>query len=211
MDTKKKYPGTLGDSEVLATLATNQVAPVVAAVLIQKDGTELFTTGSSTQVGGHTVVSQAEFTRPENTTAYDALDTVCNSTGSPAVLTFANVARAAAGSGYITSGRIMTSQTTCTARFRLHLFNVTPTPIADNAPYTMLYANRASRIGVLDFGACRTEGAGSTAANQQNIIDRMPFVCAAASTTLYGILETLDAFTPASAQTFFVGLGVEQN
>lgn len=163
------------------------------------------------QVGGHTVISQTEFTRPADTTAYAALDTVCNSTGSPAALIFTGVARVAAGSGYITRGRIMTSQTTCTARFRLHLFTVTPTPIADNSPYTLLYANRANRIGVLDFHGLRTEGAGSTAANQQNVTDRLPFVCAAASTTIYGILETLDAFTPANAQTFFIGLGVEQN
>ena len=32
----------------------------------------------------------------------------------------------------------------------------------------------------------------------------MPYVCAAADTTIYCILTTLDAFTPASAQQFYL-------
>ena len=52
METKKKFPATLGDSEVLAVLGADQVAPVIAVVPIEKDGTELFTVGNPGQVSG---------------------------------------------------------------------------------------------------------------------------------------------------------------
>lgn len=37
----------------------------------------------------------------------------------------------------------------------------------------------------------------------------LPYVCAAADTTIYRILTTLDAFTPASAQQFFLEITCE--
>lgn len=77
---------------------------------------------------------------------------------------------------------------------------------ADNAAYTLLWANRTSRIGYIDFLSGNTEGSGSTAANSLNATVRLPFVCAAASRNVFGLLETLDAFTPASAQNFFIEL-----
>ena len=116
-------------------------------------------------IGGQIEVATATITRPADTTAYTAKDAVSNSTSAPAALTFTGLARLAGGSGYIVKARLMTSQAACTAAFKLHLFNATPTPINDNAAYTLLYANAASRIGTIEFGACQTEGAGSTAAN----------------------------------------------
>jgi hypothetical protein len=40
---------------------------------------------------------------------------------------------------------------------------------------------------------------------------RLAFVCASASRDLYGMLETRDAFTPASGQKFTVELTLDQN
>jgi hypothetical protein len=160
-------------------------------------------------VSGGMIASSVSFARPANTTAYAALDTV-----SPAVtanLTFSNAARVNGGSGYITKARLMTNQSTNVARFRLHLFHTAPTAIADNAPYTLLFANTANRIGSIDFPACRTEGTGSDASASLNIIDRLPFVCAVGSRDIIGILETLDAFTPVSGQQFFVELTTDIN
>jgi len=159
-------------------------------------------------------LSSATFTRPADTTAYAARDVV--STGAGALLTFANVVATAAGSGTIVKARLMTDQSANTAQYRLHLFHTAPTAIADNAPYTMLYSNAGNRVGMIDFTACATEGTGSTAAasmrpssDGNSLPPNLAFKCAAASTTLYGILETLTAFTPASAQNFFVELETE--
>lgn len=157
------------------------------------------------------VTVSTEFTRPTDTTTYTAFDVV-----GPAVtanLTFSNVARVNGGTGYIVGFRLMTSNVAAVLgkRFRLHLFHTAPTAIADNSPYTMLYANRANRVGYLDTGGANTEGAGSDAYTARNITDRLPFVCAGGSDDLFGILEILDGFQPGNAQTFYVELAVERD
>lgn len=160
------------------------------------------------QVGGQIIeVSSGELTRPANTDAYAAKDAVGPTS---ALLTFTDLARVTGGTGYITKARIITDQKTLTARFRLHLFNAAPTAIADNAPFLLLYADASKRIGYIDFPAFATEDAtNSTAAVAQNILDRLPFV--AVTKTLHGVLETLDVFTPASAQKFIVYLTADVN
>jgi len=162
-------------------------------------------------VAGKTVKSSTTITRPADTTAYTARDAIANSTSTPAVLSFTGMAGEEAGGGYIVKARLMTNQSTNTARFRLHLYSVAPTPINDNAVQVLLWANRANRVGHIDFDACTTGGSGSDAANSSNANLRMPFVCGAADTVLYGLLETLDGFTPASAQQIYLELTSEQN
>lgn len=163
------------------------------------------------EVGGNTIVVSTSFTRPADTTAYAAKDAVSDSTSAPTVLTFSNIARVNAGSGYITKARLMTNQSTNTTRFRLHLYHTTPTAINDNAAWTLLWANRANRIGYIDFDSLQTEGSGSDAANALNSTVRLAFKCASASRAIYGLLETLGVFTPASGQVFFLELSSENN
>ena len=164
------------------------------------------------EIGGRTVRVAATFARPADTSAYAALDTISTSTSAPVVITFSNMARVNAGSGYITKARIMTDQKTNTARFRLHLFHTAPTLTNDNAAFPLLWADRANRVGKIDFGAMTTEDAtNSTCAESLNEAVRLSFTCEAANTALYGILETLDAFTPASGQNFYISLTAEQN
>ena len=161
------------------------------------------------EVGGKGAVIAATFARPNDTTAYAAKDAVSDSTSSPTVLTFTNIARVNAGTGYITKARIVTDQATNVARFRLHLFNVAPTAINDNAAHTLLWANRASRLGYVDFDGCQTEGTGSDCANTVNSTVRLHFAAAAGTRTLYGLLETRDAFTPAALQNLYIELSAE--
>lgn len=168
-------------------------------------------------VGAVSSVAAGELTRPANTTAYAAKDAVSDSDSAPTLLNFANVARENGGSGYIVKARLFSNQSTLTARFRLHLFHTAPTPINDNSPYTLLYANRANRIGYIDFPAAGTEGSGSDAASSlvtPNVSGGMlplAFVCADNDPDLYGMLEALDAFTPASGQKFYIELDCELN
>lgn len=160
------------------------------------------------------VVVGVELTRPSDTTAYSAKDVISNSTSAPTVLAFANFARSNQGTGLITRARLMTDKKDVTASMRLHLFHTAPAAIADNSPYLMLYANAANRIGMIDFPALATEDAtNSTAAAamrpSSDGIWTMPnlwFQTASGSRAIYGVLETLSAFTPASAQKFFVEL-----
>jgi len=165
----------------------------------------------SIPVGGKTVLSSASFIRPNNTTAYDAKDAVANNAAGAALLIFTNVAVKNGGSGYITKLRLFTSQSTNVAQYRLQLYSAAPTSVNDNAAFTLLIANQEKRVGFIDVGPANTEGTGSDSANALNTDIRLPFVCAAADRKLYGILETLTAFTPAALQTFFIELTVEQN
>lgn len=163
------------------------------------------------QVGGPHSVASDTFARPADTTLYTVKD-VCGNTGTAANLTFTNVARVAAGSGIICKARLMSDNKALAGRYRLHLFSTAPTPIADNSPYLLLYANAATRVGEIDFSAMATEDASnSTASESQNTSVRLPFTCAAASRNLFGILEVLDAYTPVSGTNYYVEIESEVN
>ena len=161
------------------------------------------------------VAVSASFARPSDSTPYGANDAVANSTSAPTVLNFADVVGGVGMSGEIVKVRLMTNQSTNQARFRLHLFHTAPTPINDNAAHTILYANRANRIGSVTLPLCSTAGSGSDAANSIAVpgtpLSNVPlaFTCAADDTDLYGMLEALDAFTPASGQQFFIEITVK--
>ena len=168
------------------------------------------TIASSSGVTATERTSSASFARPADTTPYSALDVVSDSTSAPTVLTFTGVGRSAGAGGIITKARILTDLKTCTARFRLHLYSVAPTAINDNSPMLALWANRAVRVGKIDFVAMTTEDPTSSTAAYSEFVDiPLPFNCATGSNKLYGILETLDIFTPASAQNFFIELTAE--
>lgn len=167
-------------------------------------------------VSGRTKTVTATFARPADTTAYTAKDVVSNNATTTTFLAFTALGRTVDGSGYIVKARLETDQATCTARFRLWLYRVPNASLAtavggDNAQFAVKWANRTSRIGYLDFPALATEGTGSDAAVALNNDIRMAFGAASDDTGLYGVLEALDAFTPNSAQNFFVALTAEQN
>jgi hypothetical protein len=159
-------------------------------------------------VGGKSVQKSASFTRPADTTAYAANDAIANSTSAPTLLSFANCANANGGQGYIVKTRLLTNQKTCTARFRLSFYHTAPSPVNDNAPKPMLYANKDKLIGLIDLDPCNTEDTSSDAAYALSTA-LMPYVLASGSTSIYCILTTLDAFTPASAQQFYLEITCE--
>jgi len=209
------------------TNASREIAGVKyqRVMLTDKDGNNLDSThvmptalydGSgnlltSLPVLGNSVQINATFARPADTVAYSAGDAISNSTSAPTVLTFTGIARTSGGTGYITKALAMTDQKANTARLRLHLFSTAPTAINDNQVQTILWANRASYLGYIDFAGMATEDAtSSTAAASLNTSPRLPFTTNG-SANIFGLPETLDAFTPASAQNFFFALHAEQN
>lgn len=164
------------------------------------------------EVGGNLSYKGVEFTRPADVIAYIAGDVVCDAVGNPSAINFTPLARKNGGTGYITKAVLFTDQKTCIARFRLHLYHVSPTPIADNLPFLLLYVNAVKKIGSIDFAAMATENAASSTAAQSSVFDvRIPYKAADGFTNIYGILETLDAFVPASAQKFYVELTSDNN
>lgn len=160
------------------------------------------------------IVTSDEFTRPADTAAYTAKDVLNTSTSAGRVLEFAKAVAYPGGGGDIIKARMMTSQKTYTGRVRLHLYHTVPTAINDNSPMLLLYANRAKRIGYIDFPAASSEDSTSSTAAQAisvGVSANLPlaFNPVAGADSIYGVAETLDAFTPDSAQTFFFELTIQ--
>ena len=152
----------------------------------------------------------ASFTRPADILAYAVNDAVSNSTSAPTILTFANAARVAGGSGEILRASITTDLATWAAAIRLHLFTTSVTPVNDNAQFPSLYVNDTSWVGMIDFPGMSSEGTGSTSAFSL-VTGSMPYVCNADGIALYGIPVCKGIQTPASAQNFNIRLLVRKN
>lgn len=187
--------------------AVSSSNPLPVGGNIFNDGTAV-SSSNPLPVGGKSVQKSASFTRPADTTAYAANDAIANSTTAPTLLSFANCANTNGGQGYIVKTRLLTNQKTCTARFRLSFYHTAPSPVNDNAPKPTLYANKDKLIGRIDLDPCNTEDTSSDAAFVLSTA-LLPYVCAAADTSIYCILTTLDAFTPASAQQFYLEITCE--
>lgn len=166
-------------------------------------------------IGFMTVVNDT-FTRPANTTAYSANYAVAAATTDTGttVLRSLGVARVNGGSGYITGIRVWTGHTGISPRIRVHFYSTNAPPTAvpgDGSGMTVMFANAAYRIGHYDLPAMNSGTSGSDASWSSDISLRMPFVCWSGTTNLYYRLETLDAFTPASGDNWFISVAVEQN
>lgn len=167
--------------------------------------------GEAVETAGRTLTVTASFTRPSDTTAYAAKDTVSNSTSATTLMTL-TIGSVDGGTGYITKARLTTDQSTNTAQFRLHLYRVSTATVGnDNAANTLMWTDRTERVGYIDFAPMATEGTGSDCAQSLNADLRLAFTCGASDSNLYGVLETITAWTPASGQNFHVALTAEQN
>lgn len=161
-------------------------------------------------VSAYQVTSSVLMTRPADTNAYAAQDVVSDSTTAPTLLQFTGSARENGGSGIIVSARHLKSSTV-SANFRLHLYrNNSATPVNDNAQFPLLFANRLSQIGFIDFNH-GTGGTGSDSTNALTTFAGLPFVCDAGTSSLFGILVALTAYTPTSAEQHFIELAISQN
>ena len=154
---------------------------------------------SSLTVDGKAYHSTVTITRPNNTTAYTAGDVV-GDTGGSAILTLANVGP---NGGYvlIQSAALIFSDSSVPSgmgAFRVHLYNASPTAIADNAVFDLVSGDRASYMGFIEFAA--PQDLGSTIYTQVDYPGRL-IKLAAASSTLYAEIETRGAYTPVSAST----------
>lgn len=164
------------------------------------------------EVGGNLLMIATEFTRPNDSTPYAANDVVSDSTSATTMQALAAAARAAGIGGYITGIRVSTDKKSITPRIRVHFWNTTgATLAADNAAWKDLYADSAKRVGYIDLPAMIT-GADSTNSDNSRSLDltiRIPYTCVA--TSLYYVLETLDAFTPAANEKFTVTVFCDRN
>lgn len=164
------------------------------------------------EVGGRTQFANVEITLANPGAAYAINDAVLAAAGGLTELT--SVSRIVAGTGYITGIQVSTNKKSITPRLRVHFFNASnPTVSADNANWQEKYADASKRVGYYDMPALTTaaDAANSDMSRAQDFTMRIPFQCAAAATSLWIGLETLDAFTPDNGQKITVKIYTELN
>lgn len=164
----------------------------------------------------NSAIVTVEKTRPNDTTAYLANDVVSESTTVGTVWTFANLVAANGKSGYIVLAKALYTEKD-TPRLRLHLYSAIPScQRNDNSPSTSPRAvDRSWWLGTIDFdslGDGSATGVGHASDTVQSIRDDLRYYVkfGSDSRSLVGVVETLDAFTPAANQILSITLGVEQ-
>ena len=156
---------------------------------------------------------QESFARPASAVTLAAGDAVSNSASAPAVLQFPDAGRVNGGSGLIIGARHV-KQSTVAAQFRLWLYRVAPTPVNDDAALPLLWANRATRIGPIDFNHVATTG-GSDSTSAHGLFPgaaaTLPFSCDAAGAGLFGLLQATSTYASPSAEGHLIELFLTQN
>lgn len=144
----------------------------------------------------------ANFTRPNDTTAYASGDLVANSTtaGSVVPLTIAMGNKSAHGFTRITRARLYKTGTSATnANFRIHIYETTPTPAnGDNGAWSTDQA--AHWLGNIDVTSMLAftdgcAGTGSASAGSEMYLRT-------SGDSLFCLLEAKAAYTPAANEVF---------
>lgn len=190
-------PASLGQKAKAASLA----------VAIASDQDTLAVSGSAT------VAISTSFTRPADTTAYTSGDLVANNTtaGSVVVLSFANAARVASGSGMVRRARLRKSGTSVTnSSFRIHLFNAAPATITNGDNGAFSVSGAADYIGAIDVSVDRAFTDGAVGTGIPVVGSEINFKLPSGS-TIYGVIEARGAYTPTSAETIAVTLEILQD
>jgi hypothetical protein len=157
-----------------------------------------------------TRVVSAEFTRPNDTTAYTAGDAVSTLAG--AAMTFSGASSLAGTRGFIKLIKLIKSgSVTTSASFRLSLFTADPVATADNSPLANAWSQRTSFIGSFTLSTMTAEGGVATVSTWQQQTIPIPFDLAAGSKTLYGLLIAGAAYVPAANEEFRVELYIDQD
>ena len=173
------------------TLSVSGSVSVPGGVEVSNDAGSPLPVSGTVGVASNAYTSQPTVTRPANTTAYTAGDVVGGA------ITFASVG-SSGGHVLITSADLridVAAVPSGMTSFRLHLYDVTPpSALADNAAWDLPSGDRASYLGYLDLGT--PADIGSTLYTQA-LSPGLQVKLASASTSLFGYLQTIGAFTPA--------------
>ncbi len=148
----------------------------------------------------------ASITRPSDAAAYTAGDVI--ETTAASYLIFEDVLETA-GAPFLIMGALLRIDTGTIpagmSAFRLHLYDAAPTAVADNAVFNLPVADRTQYIGYIDFIEIVDLGDTLIAqATNVNLVGKL----VEGSTDLYGLLQTVGAYTPASGTVYTVSLNV---
>ena len=153
------------------------------------------------------------FAVPNSAATYAVGDLIANSAtaGSVTPLTFAGVARVAAGAASVIKARLSKTGTGTTgAAFILHLYSASPTP-SNGDDGAWLTNQAANYLGAFEFSLANmrvfTDG---VSCNGITLTGYPVTFDLSSGTTIYGLLEARGAYVRTAAETFTVTLEVEQ-
>jgi len=142
---------------------------------------------------GHS--SSVTITRPSDTTAYTAGDAVGDAGGS-AIIVFSGLGLAG-GEIEIVSVQHeidVAAIPSGMAGFKLHLYNASPTAIADNAAWDLIAGDRASYLGYCTLST--PEDLGGTLFFSDSFTGKQIKLT---TTSLYAVLQTVGGYTPTAS------------
>lgn len=160
---------------------------------------EISDANSSLTVDGNAYRSTVSFNRPDNTTAYTALDVVGSATS--AIHTLSSIGPSG-GFVLIQSMALFIANASVPAgmgAFRVHLYSSSPTAILDNAAYDLVSGDRSAYMGFVDLPT--PQDLGSTLYTQVDYPGRL-IRLASGSTSLFAQIQTIGAYTPAALTTY---------
>ena len=205
-NTRNLYLGSVG----VGTTAPYQ--NVQAVSLVDSSGQQVFSLngGSSVSlsVSGNSASPIVTFTRPANTTPYDASDVIGSDSTANLEATGAGVSNSLI---QILSASLIMNATSVPSGFataRIHVWDSAPTAISDNAVFSAAAADRSKYCGYIDMAAIQAIG-GGFCWTQGDYVGRS--IRLTATSFYFNIaLSGASGFTPASASEFSVRFhGVE--
>ncbi len=156
-------------------------------------------------VGGLTAVTGGSFTRPANTTAYAANQLFANSTTAGSVVPVTITAcRVNQGHGTFVRASLSSSNPLAyNIQFRVHLFKTSPTTSVGDGGTWSGSVNIVAAIerGTIDITLADKGSDGAKGFGAPNVGNVIAYDCAAASTSMYALIEVLGAYTPLSGET----------
>lgn len=212
-------------SNATAYAAGDAVAPVTLAITAASNATPIVVTSAAhglatddrvtiASVGGNTnangdfkivVLTADTFSLYSEAGAAIAGNAAYTSGGTAQkMLRLANVVQANGLGGSIIGVQLFALSATVTSGvFRFRYYNSPISQIADNAAFTLLYANRAKNVAEVLNTIVVTEGSGSDVALVNTVpAQPVPFICDASRSDLFLQIMATAAYTPASAETF---------
>lgn len=142
--------------------------------------------------------AKASIIRPGNTTVYTPNTAWAASPATTGGITFANAARLAAKSGYVTDLFVFTSAAPGTMlQAELWLFDQAVTAVADNAAFTVSAADMDKCVGVIPFTLVAVGGGGHSFAHVRGL--NIGFTTSGAP-DLRGLVKVTNAYAPASGE-----------
>jgi hypothetical protein len=164
---------------------------------------------------GYTTLISATKTRPADTVTYASGDVINESTTVGTNWTFTSCARVNQGTGTI-RGVILQDSANQTLKLaaELWLFNVAPGTDNDNTVFTPTDGELDTLVAIIPLSTPYvgdgTAAAGGNSVLIANNLDEV-FRCAAASTTLFGVLVARNAYVPVSAGVLRITLKIYQD